>query len=74
MVIISVNVVIYQKRKTARIKSIDVEQTLLEKLNTTMTRSKEMAANNIDTFDNKWKPFIEIFRVDKHTKTVLPHW
>ena len=48
---------------------INVKYSFL-KINLHVTRLKEMTTNNIDIFDYHWKFFIDVLRVDKHTKIV----
>ena len=67
---ISVKDAIYQKRKKGKMMSVDdVKRTLFKNLN--ITRVREMAANNIATFDNRWKLFIDILRMDNNEKNSL---
>ena len=64
---ISVKDAIYQKRKKGKMMSVDdVKRTLFKNLN--ITRVREMAANNIATFDNRWKLFNDILRMDNNKK------
>ena len=46
----------------------DVKRCLSKDLN--IIKARETTANNIDTFEENWKPFITELRSDMHTKIV----
>ena len=69
VIITSVKDVIYLEQKQGKeIKVEDVKRCLEVLKNLNIIKTREITTNNINSFEENWKPFITELRSDIHTK------